>query len=248
MSIKTALFQRKTTNATIARREPVYDAVGKAAALGVELTSKGWHLHSVGLETTLLAPGRFTGQSPRGVLDTVYETSRRRTPADRFAAAIGKLGRDPQPYSALAELCESLRQSGIPVLAEPARARFDPIPHVPLDQQPNLALLAAFWYAYPLVHNGWGLSHLGEEIAGGGFIAEIGGNDSRIIPANSYPDGTPATSLAHIIAHLDQPDREWLCEVVRTAPALHTFDQKRSPAHLMRRQALRPQRRWLLPR
>lgn len=245
MSLKTALFQRKTTNATITRREPVYDAVGKATRLALELIGKGWHLHSVGLETTMLMPGRFTAQSPRGVLDTVCETARRRTLPDRFAAAIGHLGRDPQPYAALAELCERLRQSGIRVLVEPARARFDPIPHVPLDQQPHLALLAAFWYAYPLVHNGWGLSHLGEEIAGGGFVAEIGGHDSRIIPADSYPDGTPATSLARIIAHLDQPDREWLCQVVATAPALHTFDPQRSPAHLLRRQALRPQRRWM---
>lgn len=194
-------------------RRPVADAA-KVCALGSELAQAHWRIQSIGIEPLIGAPGRFTAQTPTGEHVTVYETHRLRTAADRFAAALGALARDPWPHMALTEVCDHLAAQGHPVVVEPVRLRFDQIPSLPAFAQPRPALTAAYWCARALVHNRWCLSQFGQDLAQGGYVAEVPDGAVIVVPADVIDDGTPVTALARLIPELTEREYWQLAELV----------------------------------
>lgn len=207
--------------------------VARTRDLALALTGHGWRIHEIGVAPTLDAPGWFNGVTPAGVTTTVFELNRPHDPAERFAASIGRIARDPQPFSALADLQAELRARGVLVLPQAAKARFDPIPGLGLIEQPRPVVVAAYWHALPLVLHKWQLSHLGEDIAQGGYIAETPGGDTRIIPAATPDDGTPATALARLIADMNPGERAHLCHLLQTAVNVRVV-HRNSRAHMVR--------------
>lgn len=104
------------------------------------------------------------------------------------------------------------------------------IPDPGLHHQP-VSLRRAYWLLVVLVCDyRWRLHCLGEDVAGGGFIAEIPDDLTTIYPAGAAPDGTPATALARLLPQLD-------------APALH-YLRRFSPMRLERSRAIAIRSRW----
>ncbi|MDZ4269526.1 MAG: hypothetical protein U1D00_28245, partial [Mycobacterium sp.] len=71
---------------------------------------------------------------------------------------------------------------------------------LPSGQQPTTRARTAAWLLARLVGKyGWDIQHLGEDIAGGGFIASIPGDVQAIFPATMAYDGTAAAALARML-------------------------------------------------
>ena len=66
--------------------------------------------------------------------------------------------------------------------------------------------IAAWLIARLVAKYGWSVQHLGEDIAGGGFIADIPGDVRAIFPATMEYDGTAAAALARMMPTLQAPD------------------------------------------
>lgn len=87
----------------------------------------------------------------------------------------------------------------------------DPLPTLGSNEQPMSRGRSAAWLMARLVAKyGWTVRHLGEDIAGGGFIADIPGDVCAIFPATMDYDGTAAAALARLIPTLQAPDIELL--------------------------------------
>jgi hypothetical protein len=100
-------------------------------------------------------------------------------------------------------LCEHTRRY-------PPGPRRDPIPDPELGRQP-LNLRTTYWLLATLVGGyHWEIQQLGEDIAGGGFLADIPGDVLAIYPAAMPADGTPATNLARMLAHLEPAGLDYL--------------------------------------
>ncbi len=88
--------------------------------------------------------------------------------------------------------------------------------------QPPRPVRVAYWWAKALQAHGWRLWALGEQLAGGGFIAEIGitGGESIwvVFPRNMPDDGTEASALANYIQRLTFDQRNYLRRLVATVP------------------------------
>ena len=81
------------------------------------------------------------------------------------------------------------------------------LPTLPAGQQPMTRARTAAWLLARLVGKyGWEIQHLGEDIAGGGFIANIPGDVQAIFPAFMEYDGTAAAALARMLPQV--PARE----------------------------------------
>ncbi len=80
--------------------------------------------------------------------------------------------------------------------------------------QPPRPVRVAYWWANALQAQGWRLRALGEQLAGGGFIAEIGvvGDESVwvVFPRNMPDDGTEASALANCFQWLTFDQRNYL--------------------------------------
>ena len=95
--------------------------------------------------------------------------------------------------------------------------------HIPgMICQPPRPVRVAYWWANALQAQGWRLCALGEQLAGGGFIAEIGlaGGESVwvVFPRNMPDDGTEASALANFIQRLTFDQRNYLRRLVATVP------------------------------
>ncbi|BBX82593.1 hypothetical protein [Mycolicibacterium aubagnense] len=95
--------------------------------------------------------------------------------------------------------------------------------HIPgMICQPPRPVRVAYWWANALQAQGWRLCALGEQLAGGGFIAEIGaaGGESVwvVFPRNMPDDGTEASALANFIQRLTFDQRNYLRRLVVTGP------------------------------
>ncbi|WP_285030625.1 hypothetical protein [Mycolicibacterium sp. lyk4-40-TYG-92] len=87
--------------------------------------------------------------------------------------------------------------------------------HIPgMICQPPRPVRVAYWWANALQAQGWCLRALGEQLAGGGFIAEIGvtGEESVwvVFPRNMPDDGTEASALANFLQRLTFDQRNYL--------------------------------------
>lgn len=95
--------------------------------------------------------------------------------------------------------------------------------HIPgMICQPPRPVRVAYWWAKALQAHGWQLWALGEQLAGGGFIAEIGvtGGESVwvVFPRTMPVDGTEASALANFIPRLTFDQRNYLRRIVATVP------------------------------
>lgn len=102
--------------------------------------------------------------------------------------------------SELTELVALLWRWGI--LQNPARISVCERPIHGARRQPERAVRVAYWWARELMSHGWIIEALGEEAAGGGFVADIPGIDHAprrlaIYPRGMVEDGTPASALAN---------------------------------------------------
>lgn len=89
--------------------------------------------------------------------------------------------------------------------------RCDPIPDPMLQRRQPLALRRAFWLLVTIVgEHRWNVRHLGEDIAGGGFIADIPHDVLAVFPASIPPDGTAAAHLARLLPTLDTTAQNYL--------------------------------------
>jgi hypothetical protein len=96
--------------------------------------------------------------------------------------------------------------------------------HIPgMICQPPRPVRVAYWWANALQAQGWRLRALGERLAGGGFIAEIGvmGEESVwvVFPRNMPDDGTEASALANFLQRLTYDQRNYLRRLLATVPA-----------------------------
>jgi hypothetical protein len=93
--------------------------------------------------------------------------------------------------------------------------RRDHVPDPTLSAQP-VALRTAFWLLATLVAGyGWQVTNLGEEVAGGGFIADIPDDDvTAVFPsAITVDDTTTAAQLARLIPRLNHSCVAYLRQV-----------------------------------
>ncbi|MUL47083.1 hypothetical protein FZI85_03925 [Mycobacterium sp. CBMA293] len=95
--------------------------------------------------------------------------------------------------------------------------------HIPgMICQPPRPVRVAYWWATALQAQGWRLCALGDQLAGGGFIAEIAvaGDESMwiVFPRNMPDDGTEASALANVIQRLTFDQRNYLRRLVAAVP------------------------------
>lgn len=94
------------------------------------------------------------------------------------------------------------------------RPRPDRIPDPVLIQQrchqpPNFR--AAFWLLSTLVCDyKWQISQIGDDLAAGGFVADIPNDVIAVFPAKMAADGTAAATLARLIPNLDRVSLDYL--------------------------------------
>ncbi len=84
--------------------------------------------------------------------------------------------------------------------------------------QPDRAVRMAYWWAVALKRHGWKLYACGDQVARGGFIAEIpnadGGTDLVVYPGGMPDDGTEASVLANHLARLGKSQRRIVEQVI----------------------------------
>jgi hypothetical protein len=104
-----------------------------------------------------------------------------------------------------------VRSSGV---RKPPRSAQRNSAHIPgMIYQPPRPVRVAYWWATALRAQGWRLFEVGEQIAGGGFIAEIGlvGNEPVwiVFPRNMPDDGTEASALVYQLQRLTFDQRDY---------------------------------------
>lgn len=113
-------------------------------------------------------------------------------------------------------LTEQLALLGLIIEPAPAQRCTEPIPGV--GTQPDRAVRIAYWWAAALKGHGWTLSDCGDEVAAGGFIAEIpcadGSSDLVVYRGDMADDGTEASALANHLARLDHIQRGIVTQLV----------------------------------
>ncbi len=93
--------------------------------------------------------------------------------------------------------------------------------HIPgMICQPPRPVRVAYWWANALRAQGWRLFALGEQVAGGGFIAEIGLDRDEsvwvVFPRGMPDDGTEASALANCFQRLTFDQRHYLRRLLAT--------------------------------
>lgn len=96
--------------------------------------------------------------------------------------------------------------------------------HIPgMICQPPRSVRVAYWWAAALQAQGWRLFEVGEQTAGGGFIAEIQlvGDESVwvICPRDMPEDGTEASALANHLQRLTFDQRDYFRRLLAAGPA-----------------------------
>lgn len=116
----------------------------------------------------------------------------------------------------LAAVAELLGRLGLIIAAVPAKRCTRPVPG--WVTQPDRAIRTAYWWAVALKHHGWKLYACGNDVAAGGFIAEIpntaGGMDLVIYPGGMPDDGTEASALANHLGRLDTSQRRIVKQLI----------------------------------
>ncbi|MCT7373008.1 hypothetical protein [Mycolicibacterium llatzerense] len=178
-----------------------FDSFARTAAIDLHTpTHRAVTIHSTGIAPAL----------------PFAETAR----AFRLACAVASLGqRGGDDLGDLQwQLTEHIRSTSLNPLA-----RRDRIPDPNLianrDHQP-VNFRTAFWQLATLVADyGWHVSNIGDEIAGGGFIADIPNDLTAVFPASMADDGTTAAQLAQRIQKLDRRSLDYLRRATPTTLA-----------------------------
>ncbi|MDR3664753.1 MAG: hypothetical protein P4L86_30925 [Mycobacterium sp.] len=109
-----------------------------------------------------------------------------------------------------------LRDSRLPIQPQSAERNSAHIPG--MICQPPRPVRVAYWWASVLQAQGWRLCALGEQVARGGFIAEITEESGEsvwvVFPRNMPDDGTEASALANFIQRLTFDQRRYLRRLV----------------------------------
>jgi hypothetical protein len=95
--------------------------------------------------------------------------------------------------------------------------------HIPgMICQPPRPVRVAYWWANALQAQGWRLRAVGEQLAGGGFIAEIGVTGEEavwiVFPRHMPDDGTEASALANFLQRLTFDQRDYLRRLLAAVP------------------------------
>lgn len=189
------------------------DDVVAAYWVAMELAEKGW-----GFKEFDYDPASDTATvaafSPGGRAVTVRQSMSQpladHPAVDRglaeLARAVARLGYQDRGHGVEVLLTE-LRwvvQAGIKrPIRQQIRCRTDKLPTLPAAEQPRGQVRVAAWLiAHLVVNKRWHIAALGEDIAAGGFIAEIPGEGLYIYPAGGNGDGTPGGALAGMLESL----------------------------------------------
>lgn len=135
----------------------------------------------------------------------------------RLAQAVASLGQNDAETGEewLTQLCWLVQwQVGAPHVHHRNWQRTDLLPGLPDNEQPSRRGRIAGWLIAQLVAEyGWRVRHLGEDIAGGGFIADIPGDVCAVFPAAMEYDGTAAAALARMLPTVPARDLELLANL-----------------------------------
>jgi hypothetical protein len=203
---------------------PTTEHIPAAPVIGdPELRTAYWDALALNDAGWLLRRLRYVPFTDTGIIDAHTYTHRAititsRTPlrhlpahlpgtgtALRLAGRVAALGKSGDRVADLAWLI-----TGSLPTARTIVPRHDPIPDPALTRQPN-QLRFAFWLLGTLVCDySWRISHLGEDLAGGGFIADIPHDVTAVYPASVPIDGTVATALARLIPALKGEELQYL--------------------------------------
>jgi len=109
------------------------------------------------------------------------------------------------------------------LIRAPAAIRTYTAPIPGLARQPDRGVRIAYWWAVALLRYGWRLHACGQEIARGGFIAEIPGADGEpmlvVYPGDMAADGTEAAALAHHLGRLGECECRFMQRLIVDAAA-----------------------------
>jgi hypothetical protein len=193
------------------------DDVVDAYWVAMELAGKGWGFKSFGYDpasdtatVAAFSPGGRAVTVHKSVTEPLADHPTVDRALSELARAVARLGYQDRG-SGVEMLLTQLRwlvQSGIknPVRQQ-IRARTDRLPTLPETEQPNGRVRTAAWtIAHLVVIKRWHIAALGQDIAGGGFIAEIPGEGLYIYPAGGNGDGTPAGALAGMLEGMGAED------------------------------------------
>lgn len=186
------------------------DAAAAAYRVALDLAEKAWSLKKFDYDpdTDTATVAAF---SPGGRAVTVHKSVSQPRPDHptierglaELARAVARLGHQDRSCGAEVLLTE-LRwvvQAGIKrPIRQQIRCRTNKLPTLPDAEQPRAQVrIAARTIAHLVVNKRWHITALGQDIAAGGFIAEIPGEGLYIYPAGGNGDGTPGGALAQMM-------------------------------------------------
>jgi hypothetical protein len=186
----------------------------------VDLTDHGWHLKRLAFDVDTVT-AFVTALSPTRRVVTVswdlrgHRIGRQQVPG-RAASYLLKLAQDVAYLGThdaetgedlLGQLCWLVQGREQGTRHHRGWRRTSILPTVSALEQPQTRARVAAWLIARLVAKyRWQVRHLGEDIAGGGFIAEIPGDVLAVYPATMDDDGTAAASLARLMPKLNHRD------------------------------------------
>lgn len=188
----------------------------------VDLAAHGWHpkrlefdAHTATAFVTVHTPTRRTATVSWDLRG--HRRARQQVPRQAVAGrllylarAVANLGQSDAESGDewLTQLCWLIQlHVGAPHRHHRNWRHSDPLPTLGANDQPMARGRTAAWLMARLVAKyGWSVHHLGEDVAGGGFIADIPGDVSAIFPATMEYDGTAAAALARLLPTLQAPD------------------------------------------
>jgi hypothetical protein len=191
----------------------VVDACWSAVAI----IDRGWQFKRLEFDDNT-ATAFVVAQSPTHRVVTVHwdlrghRLGRQQVPGRRdamhllkFANDVASLGiHDAETGEALLDqLCWLVQTLSTRVRPAGSWRCTDTLPTLPADEQPRPAVRAAAWLIARLTcEYNWWVRHLGEDIAAGGFLAEVPGDVLAVFPASMSDDGTAGAALARMMPTL----------------------------------------------